>query len=145
MVVLALYHWAPFNFTFDHEMIRQRVAGLWVVPFRNYYFGTEFHAFTEICRKWMLAIPVGALLRLTFASSECRSRARLHHVIIFAIGLAVFTTVEAGQIFLPQRTADLTDVLVAMMGLETGRYLVDLLHRPGRAGMAASQYRYEAS
>jgi glycopeptide antibiotics resistance protein len=103
------------------------VIGLWVVPFTNYYYGSEYHAFTEICRKWMLGIPIGAFLSLAMPRPASRSIARLQNLIVLAAGVALFGTLEAGQLFLPARLADVTDVLIAVLGVETGAQLIKRL------------------
>jgi glycopeptide antibiotics resistance protein len=127
VIVLAVYSWAPFDFILDRNVLRQRVDMLFVVPFRNYYFGSEFHAFTEITRKFMFALPVGALLRLALPFDPDRAVGRLRTAMIVAAGLTIFTGLEAVQILLPARFADITDVLIAVCGVETARRLVDRL------------------
>jgi VanZ family protein len=125
--LLAVYHWAPFDFAISREALREGLRTLWVVPFRNYYFGSEFHAFTELTRKFLLAAPVGALLRLAVPPSASRAVNRLQHASFVLIALMVFGALEAGQIFLPGRIADLTDVMIAVAGAEAGRWLVERL------------------
>jgi glycopeptide antibiotics resistance protein len=143
-VALAMYSWAPFDFVVDRDVLRQKVDLLFVVPFRNYYFGSEFHAFTEITRKFMLALPVGALLRLMFPSHRDRATARLRIAIVIVAAACLFTGLEAVQMLLPARFADVTDVLIAMTGVETARRLVDRLRHvtPARQESPLEVNRY---
>lgn len=127
IVGLAFYNWAPFDFVLDRELLRQRLAELWVAPFRNYYYGSEFQAFSGISRKLMLAIPVGALLRLMLSSHPNRSAGRIQNAAVLVVGLALFAGLEAGQMLVPGRFPDLTDVLIALAGVEGGRRLVEWL------------------
>ena len=134
---LATYHWAPFDFAISRDVLRVGLAHLWVPPFSNYYFGSEFHAFTELSRKFLLAAPVGALLRFATPAAASVSIARLHRVAFLAIGVIVFSGLEAGQMFLPARTADVTDVVIGLAGIEAGRWVVERL-RESSSGLAAA-------
>jgi glycopeptide antibiotics resistance protein len=131
---LAAYYWAPFNFVLDGDTLRQQVNGLFTtVPFRNYYYGSEFHAFTEITRKFLLALPVGALLRLLLPEAATPAVSRMRSAAILIVAVMLFGSLEAVQMLLPGRFADLTDVLIAVAGVETGRRLVDRLRQAAEA------------
>lgn len=109
LVVAAAVAWQPFDFDGDPARAFRRFRALSPVPFADYYWGTEFNAFDQLLRKTLLFLPVGALLgpgRLTVP-----------------IGFAVAAALEVGQLFLPSRTASLTDVLIAGFGAWIGSSL----------------------
>lgn len=127
--VVVAYHWYPFNFVFTHAMFSERFPILVAVPFRSYYFGSEFHAFTELSRKFMLALPLGALLRLAWPPRDGRWHAQIQTAILLGFTTAFFVGIEVGQIFLAERVPDLTDASIAEVGVIAGLWLVRLLAR----------------
>ena len=68
-LMLVAYHWSPFDFSFDPDRVTIGVRQLLTVPFYGYYQGAEFQAFTEMTRKALLAVPLGALLHFSWPKS----------------------------------------------------------------------------
>lgn len=124
---LCGYHWSPFDFVFEAQVVKQRLPELFAVPFRGYYFGSEFHAFTELSRKLLLSAPVGVLLQLAWPLSDRPPIARLQTALSMAVATVVFGAVEAGQVFLPDRFPESTDVLVGVAGALIGIKLTRLV------------------
>lgn len=141
LAALVTYAWYPFDFVVDREMVRERLPIFLAVPFRSYYFGTEFHAFTELMRKGLLALPLGVLLRLAWPLSHRRGIARLQSAVVLFALFGIFTGIEMGQIFLPDRFPDLTDAFISEGGAMVGLYLTTLLARPQ---MSVAAVRAEA-
>jgi len=80
--------------------------------------------------KSALGFPLGALLAhwtRTWGLTGPSGR-RLAWLVGLTLSLAVLGGIEVGQIFLPDRVADITDVLVAWCGAATGMAFV--LHGP---------------
>lgn len=127
LVVVLAHSWYPFDFVLDPALVRDRMPMFLGVPFRNYYFGSEFHAFTELTRKFLLALPLGAVFRIAWPASPDRRIAWLQTGIVSIVLLGLFTAIEVGQLFLPDRVADFTDVLISQAGAALGIYLVGLL------------------
>jgi len=125
---LLSYHWFPFNFTLTREMFEHGRATLLAVPFRSYYLGSEFHAFTEAARKFLLALPLGVLMRLAWPSGQF---ARLQTAVLSTMSFGLLTSIEVGQVFLPERVADLTDAMIGEAGVLVGLWLVRLLGGSG--------------
>jgi glycopeptide antibiotics resistance protein len=125
--VLVAYHWYPFNFVLDREMIRQRLPVFLAAPFSSYYWGSEFHAFTELSRKLLMALPLGALLRVAWPLQESEGIRRLQMFLVFGATLALLFTIEAGQMLLPAHVADATDACVGEAGVVLGFWLVALV------------------
>ena len=130
IVALAAYHWMPFDFSLDSEQVKSGLRHLLSAPMSGYYFGTEFNAVTQILRKIVLALPLGALLALASPPAADASRRTLQTVLLIATGVAVLGVLEAGQIFLPSRYPDLADVIIGGAGLVAGFWLVRRLVGP---------------
>ena len=119
--VLAAYHWRPFDFRLDGAMVRARLAALAWTPFAGYRTGNDLGALTQLVVKASLGVPLGALCGLAAGwAGRCRKWAT--GVLLSAVAL---TTVEAGQLFLPSRVADPTDVLVGWAGAVAGLALAN--------------------
>jgi glycopeptide antibiotics resistance protein len=121
--IYAAYNFTPFEFSWSLDMLRARGHRLLDVPFYAYYVNPEFKALREITVKLGLGIPLGLLFRL-------RERTRWSAPRPFAEGLwlltmaVFFTACELGQVFLPARFPDNTDVLLATTGVWIGMQLV---------------------
>ncbi|MCA9116956.1 MAG: VanZ family protein, partial [Planctomycetaceae bacterium] len=117
---LALLFWAPFDWTLDPAGVEGRLHGFWAVPFSRLYFGTEYHALVHILRRVLWFVPLGALLSL--AVQRCpvwTVMPKLRLVLLSAAGVfvcAVAFTVELAQVLLPEKFADVTDVLLSGTG-----------------------------
>ena len=127
MAALVAYHWFPLNFVVTGAMLDAQLPLLFAVPFRHYYFGSEFHAFTELSRKLMLSAPLGALLWMALPAMSSRGAERLKTAALWFFGFIFFAGIEAGQVFLPGRIPDLTDACIGALGVAAGIWLVRLL------------------
>ncbi len=122
-VFLISYHWAPYDFTTDPERVTVGMRQLLSVPFGSYYTGSEFKALTEMLRKLVLALPLGVSLRLAVLPLQAPRRRRLPTIVVAVAGFLILFLVELGQVFLPTRFADVTDVLVAEGGVLLGSWI----------------------
>ncbi len=114
--VLAVVFWYPFDFNFDRSFLRTRVEGLGRVPFEAYYYGTEFRAITEVLHKTLFMAPLGALLcALIRRLPPGWPRAPLHALAMLLIA-ACALAIEAGQLPLASKNADVTDALLEFLG-----------------------------
>jgi glycopeptide antibiotics resistance protein len=123
--VLAAYHWRPFDVRLDGAMVRARFAALAWTPFAGYRTGNDLGALTQLVVKASLGAPLGVLCGL---AARCAGRWRQLATcgLLSAVALA---TVEAGQLFLPSRAADPTDVLVGWAGAVAGWALARWIRR----------------
>jgi VanZ family protein len=125
--ILASYHWNPFDFTTARAQVIAGMHSFFAAPFSSYYEGSEFHALTEAVRKALLALPLGALLRLSLGISASDRRGRLKAFAAGASGFCVLVAIEFGQVFLPTRVADITDAMFGELGLLVGLWLATRL------------------
>lgn len=112
MCILALF-WFPYNFDFSMGTFSKAQAIIFRPLLENYYFGSEFHATNELLRKAAFFLPGGVIFGLAI-------RQNLTDKIINRKGgvaiLFLALLVEVGQLFLPEKYADLTDVLIQTAG-----------------------------
>ena len=145
MVGLMLVFWFPFDFHTDGSYIKARLSAVSLVPFKAYYYSTEFRAITELLHKALFLAPVGGLLAWWVSLQPGRWRS-------FALGFAMVVLVafpailELGQLMLPNKNADLTDWLIMWAGGLTGYSLTrgvlriprTPLSQPGKAQQNSS-------
>jgi glycopeptide antibiotics resistance protein len=112
LVLLAAVHWRPFDFADGLAAAHARTTQINWIPFADYLVDTEYHAFDELHRKFLLFLPLGGLLAIVRASSLATSQRGTSLGCILAAAVAI----EAGQILLPARYPSLTDVLVQFLG-----------------------------
>ncbi len=119
IVPLLWYHWSPFNFDLSRAQLARHPHLIFSLPFSSYYWSPEFFALSTVLRKWALAVPLGFALGAA-GRGLIGSRARGWRVGIFAVGVLLFTGIELGQVFLPGRYGDATDVLIGLAGVWAG-------------------------
>jgi glycopeptide antibiotics resistance protein len=122
--VLIAYDWYPFSFEFTSEAVRRRLTGLSPFPFASSWYASyrtnPWHAVHETLLMFLLAVPLGSLLRLSWPAAVDSKGQRRQGIAIVAGATAVLAAIEVGQIFLPMRLPDVTDALVASMGALAG-------------------------
>jgi glycopeptide antibiotics resistance protein len=129
--MLVVRHWSPFDFVTDTSYIKGRIPEMLRMPFYSYYWGFAPDVLTDATTKLLMAVPIGAFLQLIF-----RPPTRLWRWVM-AIGIvamsgALFLALELGQLMLPSRVPDQTDVYVGTLGAAIGLALVRLVNREGR-------------
>jgi glycopeptide antibiotics resistance protein len=119
--VLIIIFWMPFRFVIDRDVLRSRIHELNRVPFAALYWGTDWNAMTQITSKVLWFAPLGALLArgIVIRATQVSGR-RLRALACLLACLALATTIELGQVFLPDHFADLTDVLLYGTGAALG-------------------------
>jgi glycopeptide antibiotics resistance protein len=125
--VLMAVFWYPFDFRTDGAFIRERMEFLSKVPFETYYYGTEFRAVTEVFHKLLFFAPLGALLAWFVAGVPWRWRSAAG-AMAFIVLLAVPLGIELGQVMLPEKFADTTDLCLESLGGWAGYVLVRVLN-----------------
>ena len=144
-LVLCTYHWLPFDFTFDKELVKDKLQRMSLLPFVGYRYGSELNVFNNVLAKIALAMPLGLIASFVVRRSVTTRGVLLAAWLVFA-GL-VFAGIEIGQVLLPKRTPDPSDVLVSVAafagGLAAGWWIqpdveptvpADVEQRPRRDG-----------
>ena len=112
-LTLAIF-WFPFDFDFSRVTLSSAGAALYQPLLVNYYFSSEFHATNELLRKIGFFLPGGILWGFAIHRDPGSKS-----MIDVKGGLAIATVsiiVEIGQLYLPLKFADLTDVLIQTSG-----------------------------
>jgi len=123
--VLCLVFWYPFEFRTDAPFLRERLPLLYQVPFKNYYYGTEFRAITEVLHKLLFFLPLGVLLSLGPLQIRRFSPLRvLYGGLAFGLLLGVPLLIELGQVGLADKHPDSTDWMLEVTGALAGFVLV---------------------
>jgi VanZ family protein len=111
-VVAALVaEWRPFNFTINNAELIERLGQVGLVPFADYYAGTDYNSFDQFLHKALLFFPLGVILTLGW-------RLRVSGTV--GLALLAAAMLEAGQLMLPKRHASVSDVLVLTFGAWIG-------------------------
>jgi glycopeptide antibiotics resistance protein len=129
-------YWFPLDFSMDRQIIEERLAGFFSVPFSKVYFGSEYQAISNVVQKMLLFAPLGALV--TIAAHRLPVPDSVRRILLagllaacFAVGLGI----ELGQVVSPRHTPDFTDVLVYTGGALIGMVVTGRLQR-GRSSLA---------
>jgi VanZ family protein len=104
--------WNPPRFTWPDRTVWRAEL---VVPFWSYFGSRSLEDLTDVIGQAMVFMPLGALLA---ARSWRQSFVRA-----IVIGLGIGVLMEAGQIFLPDRSADVSDAISAAAGTGVGLVL----------------------
>jgi glycopeptide antibiotics resistance protein len=124
-LVLLVRHWYPFDFELDSTFARTRAADLSFVPFAAYYAADPFAALNEAIVKGLLSVPVGVLLSLMCRPQpHAREWRAMRSLLTLAAAALFFVAIELGQLLLPARFPDITDVLIGVCGAATGMLLI---------------------
>jgi VanZ family protein len=118
-LVYAAYNLSPFDFSFSSELVAGRIGRLTNVPFHGYYLNQEFKALRDVFVKVGLALPLGVFFVLRFRPDRLTSGRAVTAGWLLLTAL-FFTAVEAGQVILPSRYPDNTDVLLAVAAVWLG-------------------------
>jgi glycopeptide antibiotics resistance protein len=125
VIVLCAYHWLPYDFGLDGELIRRKLGRMSLLPFASYGAGSPLNALNDLLVKLSLSIPFGLAAAFAFQRIGLSPRAVAALALVLALG--VFGSIEAGQLFLPSRVPDTTDVLTGgagtLIGLTLARWL----------------------
>lgn len=123
-VVLAYvaYNWSPFNFVLTGEFARRRLDMVIWVPFYAYYENPELKAAVDLVSKMCIAAPAGIAAAIGLSGKAGRFR-RLQWFLCGIAAFVLFTVVEIGQLLLPGRYPDVTDVLISMLAFAVGAWV----------------------
>jgi glycopeptide antibiotics resistance protein len=131
--VLAFYHWKPFAFDLTPAHVRERIQQMSLLPLRQYQFETGAQLLAQAMLKGGLGIPLGLCLAVATADvwRDAPYGETLRWTLALVMGMLVFGAIEAGQLFLPQRVPDVTDVLWGTIGTAAGLRIAGLIGADG--------------
>lgn len=120
-LLLCAYHWLPYDFVLDTGLIRDRLSSMSLVPFVGYWSGSELKVFKNLLVKLGLAVPFGVIAAFVVRGGWLGRRLLAGAWLIAAT--ALFGAIEIGQLLLPSRTPDPTDVLMSVTGTLAGLWI----------------------
>jgi VanZ family protein len=121
-VFYVVYNLSPFDFIVSRRFVADRIDMLTHVPFRAYYINPEFKALADAVTKISIALPLGLFFQLRFRPDATAFARLLTVAWLMTTGL-FFAAVEVGQLLLPSRFPDNTDILLAVCGVWLGMKL----------------------
>jgi VanZ family protein len=121
----------PFDFNLSGEFIRSRLDRVPRVLFASYYFGSEYNAVTQVLRKMLYFLPLGAALAWGFAAVASAFGRALYALLGAAVVVAAAVGIEVAQVALPGKIVDATDAMLSCIGALAGWVLVSWVVRLG--------------
>ncbi len=115
--LLCTVFWWPFEGELSAQQAAERMEGFLRVPFTALFWGSEFNAVTQVLRKVLYFVPLGAAFGyLVNAATRSDDLRRLLSVVavVYCIGLA--TAIELVQAFYPPHVCDITDAMFYSLG-----------------------------
>lgn len=127
---VALAAWNPPRFTWPRPpLLRPEM----IVPFWSYFDSRTLEDLTDVVGQAVIFMPLGALL-------AARSW-RQSFLNVAAIGFGFAVILEFGQVFLPDRTADVSDAISAAAGAGLGLALWRWGESARTSSLGATRYR----
>lgn len=129
--ILLIVFWAPFELTQDRTSIREHISRFADIPFRTMQSsGSDVKALFQTLRNFVWFMPIGMLLAQaihravsTFSKRMVLSIAAVMFISVLAL------TIEAVQVLMPDKTADLTEVIVRSVGGLSGLLILTIILR----------------
>lgn len=123
---LALIFWFPYETLIERKFIETQLDRFFQVPFYVYYYSGGLTAVTAVLRKSLFFMPLGV-----FAFLACRPLRKFDiDSLIYIIALFCFlfagAAIELGQVLMPNKIPDSTDLLFETLGGVLGFYLTSL-------------------
>lgn len=119
MMLLVIY-WYPFDFLFDVDFIKIRINDFFTTPLQAYYSGSEYRAITQVFRKVTFFIPLAVFV--AWYRDVLSKGSGGHFRGFLAVVLLILSpfVIEFGQLLLPEKSAQITDVLFEWVGCFIG-------------------------
>jgi glycopeptide antibiotics resistance protein len=125
---MIVVYWAPFDFTSNKELIKQRMGHFFSLPFSAALRGHPFVAITAITRKVVLFLPLGVFFALAARPLPTRFR-RLLLAVLLLLSWGVTLIIELGQIPLLEHSPAFDDTFIYTAGTALGVWITSrILH-----------------
>ena len=119
--LLLIYSWQPYDFHATHEQFIINLRHAMHLPFTGHYAGSEFNAMTKVISDGMYFLPFGLLLSWTFAPGDRQANTGL--ILTMTAALLIGSAIEIGQAATLTRYADITSVMINILGAMLGWWL----------------------
>ena len=132
LAVVAVVFWYPFDVRMERAFVLSRLELLRKVPFQSYYFTSEFMAITQAFRHALFLVPWGAALGIAGVPLTRGRWQWVYHAFAVCASILVPAAIEVGQLALPGKYPDSTDLALEAIGALAGyvgvRAVVARLH-----------------
>ena len=122
LAALAVIFWYPFDVRMERAYVLSRVHLLRALPFQSYYYTSEFMAITQAFRHALFLVPWGVALGIAGVSLKGSRWRWAYHVFAVAAAILVPAAIEAGQLALPGKFPDSTDLALEAFGALAGYF-----------------------
>jgi VanZ family protein len=129
-VATLLGAWSPLRFAWPSPPYWQTAM---LVPFWSYFGSRNLEDLTDVIGQAMIFAPLGALLAAHSSRQTCLAT--------FLFGLGLGLLLESGQVFLPDRSADMSDAISAAAGAGLGLALWRWGESARHSSMGVTRYR----
>jgi VanZ family protein len=119
--------WAPFTFTLDKDFLRDRINEIGLVPLQTYLGKPYTMSAFNILELFVYFIPLGIIFSTFITRRLGRDSARVMAGLFFIIACLLAVLVELGQVFIPGRYPDITDVIIMVTGAMLGHSVTNLV------------------
>ena len=120
LAVLAVVFWYPFEVRMERDYVLPRVELLRKVPFQSYYYTSEFMAITQAFRHALFLVPWGGALGLAGVSLRGSRWKWAYHLFAVFAAILVPAAIELGQLAMPGKYPDSTDLAIEAAGAIAG-------------------------
>lgn len=128
-LIVALVFWFPYEVQIERKFIGNQLDRFFQVPFYVYYQSSELQAITAVFQKTLFFAPLGVFLAIAarpFSKTGVNSLLALI-ALSFCIGAGL--AIELGQVIMPNKIPDSTDLLLETMGGMLGFVITRLIIR----------------
>ncbi|MCQ8117696.1 VanZ family protein [Methylomonas rosea] len=134
ILVVGFIFLYPYDFEWTYLRLSTWSDKFLRVPFYAYYYGTEYRAITEVFHKLLFFMPFGLIGGYAFRPANSRNRVS---IMILATIVMTAMIIEFAQLFLPNKNADITDVILEVFGGYLGYVVVKQLQltKPSLPGL----------
>lgn len=128
LLLLVGQAWHPFDFQLTSDIVNRRLTRASLVPFVFYYWYASYvlsplQAVHEGLLHFLMAVPLGLLPRVAWGTSREPRNRQLQSLAITLAAATALIGIELGQMFLPTRFPDVTDVLLGTIGVIAGEFM----------------------
>ncbi len=118
-VIVIVVFWYPFSFTLQKEFVLGRINFIYEIPFLSYLNSSPFITITTVTQKLLFLAPIGILFRvIKYKLPQMKGSLISLYAVLWSVVLVL--TIEVGQMLIPERSPDTTDVILGFISIWLG-------------------------
>ncbi|MGD8388296.1 MAG: VanZ family protein [Desulfobacteraceae bacterium] len=126
-LVLAAVFWYPYEFRIERAFVEGQIEHFFRVPFFAYYYSQPLHAFSAMLRKILFFVPLGAFVGVALQPFRRDSLNSLFLFLSLLLITGVGMGIELGQVIMPRKISDSTDLFFEVVGGVFGYCLIQFI------------------